>query len=46
MKEIPIGDVKGVETKFPAKSVGDEVVRDGWGPGRWVVRTRDLWKRL
>ena len=45
-KEIPIGAVKGVETRFPSKSVTEEVMRERCRRGRWVERTRDAWRRL
>jgi pyruvate/2-oxoacid:ferredoxin oxidoreductase beta subunit len=45
-RDLPIGGVKGMETEFPSKSVSAEVSREGWGPGTWVSRTRDAWRRL
>ncbi|KIW17826.1 hypothetical protein PV08_05021 [Exophiala spinifera] len=29
-----------------SRSVKDEVVLDGWGPGMWATRTRDAWRRF
>ena len=47
LKEVlPIGAVKGVETRFPSKSVTDEVVRERRRKGMWMERTRDAWRRL
>lgn len=37
---------KAVEDTFSSKSIRDQVTRDGWGPGTWVTRTRDAWKRI
>jgi len=37
---------KAVEAKFSSKSVREEVVREGWGPGTWVSRVRDSWRRM
>jgi pyruvate/2-oxoacid:ferredoxin oxidoreductase beta subunit len=45
------GDVKAAEETarkggwFGSKSVLEEVHIDGWGPGMWVRRTRDAWRR-
>ena len=40
------GNVKeAVEERFRNKSVLEEVVWSGWGPGMWVQRTRRAWQR-
>ena len=44
-RDQPIGAVKAVETQFPSKSVSDQVTREGWGKGIWVLRARDAWRR-
>ena len=36
----------GVEERFKSKSVFEEVVRSGWGPGMWLARTRAAWRRI
>lgn len=39
--------VKGaVEDKFSSKSVREKVVDEGWGPGTWVWRTKEAWRRI
>lgn len=39
-------DVKeAVEERFRNKSVLEEVMWSGWGPGMWVQRTRRAWQR-
>jgi Hypoxia induced protein conserved region len=45
-REVPMGAVKGVQTKFPNKSVSEELERRRTGKGTWVERTRDAWRRL
>jgi hypothetical protein len=49
---VPVpGDVKAAEETarkggwFGNKSVLEEVYIDGWGPGMWVRRTRNVWRR-
>lgn len=37
---------KAVEDKFASKSVREEVVRQGFGPGTWLQRTADAWRRV
>ncbi|KAJ9640176.1 uncharacterized protein PV06_10700 [Exophiala oligosperma] len=32
--------------KIWSRSVQDEVILDGWGPGMWATRTRDAWRRF
>jgi hypothetical protein len=40
------GNVKeAVEERFRNKSVLEEVVWSGWGPGMWVQRARRAWQR-
>lgn len=34
-----------VEDKFSSKSVREEVIRHGWGPGMWLNRTTEAWRR-
>lgn len=34
-----------VEDKFSSKSVREEVTRQGWGPGMWLSRTTEAWRR-
>ncbi|KAK5076082.1 Respiratory supercomplex factor 1, mitochondrial [Lithohypha guttulata] len=34
-----------VEDKFSSKSVREEVTRHGWGPGMWLNRTTEAWRR-
>lgn len=46
LKEVPIQGRDTVERQFPSKSVREEVTREGWGPGTWMLRTRDAWRRL
>ncbi|KAJ9655526.1 Respiratory supercomplex factor 1, mitochondrial [Neophaeococcomyces mojaviensis] len=39
--------VKGaVEEKFSSKSMRERIVDDGWGPGTWVWRTKEAWRRM
>lgn len=37
---------QAVEDRFTSKSVKEEVTRRGWGPGMWVLRAHDAWKRM
>lgn len=37
---------KAVEDQFSSKSVREQVVKDGWGPGMWSSRAVYAWKRL
>jgi pyruvate/2-oxoacid:ferredoxin oxidoreductase beta subunit len=46
LREVPVQGRAVIESQFPSKSVKEEITRDGWGPGRWVLRTRDAWRRL
>lgn len=39
------GMKEAVEERFRNKSVLEEVVWSGWGPGMWVSRTRQAWRR-
>jgi len=39
------GIKEAVEERFRNKSVLEEVVWSGWGPGMWVSRTRQAWRR-
>lgn len=36
---------EAVEERFRNKSVLEEVMWSGWGPGMWVQRTRRAWQR-
>lgn len=36
---------EAAENVFKNKSVLEEVVCSGWGPGMWVSRTRQAWRR-
>jgi len=37
---------KAVEDRFSSKSVREQVILDGWGPGMWIARTHEAWKRM
>lgn len=37
---------KAVEDTFSTKSIKEQVTNEGWGPGMWVMRTRNAWKRI
>ena len=37
---------EAVEKQFSSKSVREEVIREGWGPGTWVLRTSRAWRRI
>jgi hypothetical protein len=39
------GVKEAVEEKFRNKSVLEEVMWSGWGPGMWAARTRRAWQR-
>ncbi len=39
------GVKEAVEERFRNKSVLEEVVWSGWGPGMWVSRTGEAWRR-
>ena len=36
---------QAVENKFSSKSIKEEVVEDGWGPGTWALRISEAWRR-
>lgn len=36
---------KAVEDKFTTKSVREEIDKQGYGPGTWLLRTADAWRR-
>ncbi|KAL6242309.1 Respiratory supercomplex factor 1, mitochondrial [Rhinocladiella similis] len=40
------GEEKKSSWKVWSRSVKDEVMLDGWGPGMWATRTRDAWRRF
>lgn len=42
-KEEGVNDA--VEERFRNKSVLEEVIWSGWGPGMWAARTRRAWQR-
>jgi hypothetical protein len=39
------GVKEAVEERFRNKSVLEEVMWSGWGPGMWAARTRRAWQR-
>lgn len=45
LKEVAIPRKRPVDGQFPSKSVREEVIREGWGPGMWLLRTREVWRR-
>lgn len=46
MEKAGIAAKKTVEDKFSSKSVREQVVNDGWGPGMWSSRIGYAWRRL
>lgn len=37
---------EAIEKKFSSKSAMELVVADGWGPGMWMNRIHEAWRRL
>lgn len=37
---------EAIDKKFSSKSVREQVVADGWGPGQWASRVQHAWRRL